>query len=153
MTDDTMESRKISSPGWNDKGVKLREFKANGTDIKACMIVTTEGETVRDIDLCADGERGKGIVWTRYDTDKDTAYADDDDHVPVAVFEENRGLGVWAYTSVDVAVTEEDLYLGNAGLADKWVDGTDSFVDAVLQGAEEQDADASDIKLRKFTVI
>jgi len=153
MANDTMEGRKITSPRWNDAPVKLREFKANGSDIKPCMLVTTSGETVRDIDLCADGERAKGVVWTRYDTDKDTAYDDDDEHVPVAVIEENRGLGVWVYTSVTIAITEEDLYKGNAGYADKWVGGTDESQDAVLQGAEEQSADGSNVKLRKFVIV
>jgi hypothetical protein len=153
MADDTMEARGIPSVRWNDHPVKLREAQADGEDLKACMLVTVEGETNDyDIDLCADGERATAIVWTRYDTDKDTAYADNDPHVPIALFSENGGLGVWAFVSATVAVVEEALYRGNAGLVDDYTAGTDDDDLHVLQGAENVAADASYKKLRKFII-
>jgi hypothetical protein len=114
------------------------------------MIVTTKSEAAdKDIDLCTTGEVGTGIVWTRYDVDKDTAFSDDDENVPVALFKEYQGLGLWAYTSESVAVDLETKYAAVVGTTY----ATTNADIAVLQGAEQQDADETYVKLRKYLII
>jgi hypothetical protein len=150
---DTFESRGINSVVWTSvPRPKIREFRADGSDIKPGLIVTVENETDPDIDLCANGETPLGIVLERYDVDIDTAYDDNDEHVPVLVFKENRNVGVWVYVVESIAIARTTRYKAVAGEASTATEGTTEDKDICLLGAETQSADNTNVKLRKFWI-
>ena len=156
MADDTFESRGINSVVWAGKP-KIREFRANGTDIKPGLIVTTSSETFPDIDLVAAGEVPIGVVLERYDVDIDTAYDDDDEHVPVALISENPGLGVYVFKTANagdtdfhtVFVTDDNGMIKPFSYTDGAV-ATDTMITKIGKGAEHLADDASNAKLTKI---
>lgn len=154
MATDTFESRGINSVIWTTgPRPKVREVKANGADIAPGYIGTHEGETFPDIDLQADDERRGGIFTERYDTDIDTAFADDDEHVPILYARENVGVGVWVFVAPSTAVTIGARYKAVSGKASVEVVDTTDEECILLEAAETVAADYSYTKLRKFMII
>jgi len=155
MADDTFQGRGINSVVWSGKP-KIREFRANGTDIKPGLLVTTSSETYPDIDLCAAGEVAIGVVLERFDKDIDTAYDDDDEHVPVALISENPGLGVYIFKTANAGATEfhTTFVSDDNGMVKpfSYTDGavaTDTMITKVGKGGEYLANDASNAKLTK----
>ena len=155
MGADTFASRGINSVVW--KGIpKIREFRANGTDIKPGRVVSTVGDTFPDAHITSAGEAPVGIILERYDTDIDTAYSDNDEHVPIALIAENPGLGVFLFETAGAGDIKHDLKAAtdDDGKVKIWAytDGaaaTDSEVAVIGHFAEDASDDASNDKLRK----
>ena len=97
MAIDTFENAGINSVVWHGTPY-IRNFRANGSDIKPGYLVTQVGETAPDIDLCgyksSNNEFCLGVVLEKYGYDIDTAYTDNEEGVPVAEIGPNQGLGV-----------------------------------------------------------
>jgi len=102
MARETLETRGISSIVWDsDRPFFIDTFDANGSDIYPGVTVTTASETFPDVDLCgasSDAEIPLGVVMNDIsgETDKDTAYSDND-HIPILTIGRNPGLGVYAF--------------------------------------------------------
>ena len=119
MASDTFEARGINSV--IDSGnPKLRLMKASSgaADIKAGCVVTRIGETIdtSEVDLCAAVEEPYGVVIERYDTDIDTAFADNDIYLVVAPIAENRGnciLWLWCDGTLLNAQAEGEYLSGS----------------------------------------